>query len=148
MPDMAMISAAVGSVKAAIEITKALREGDPEKAELKLKLVDLVDRLADARTALIEVQEALAQKDKRIAELEEAFETKDEVVKHGDAYYLKDRSGNPTAQPLCLRCWEVEHKKRHVAGDAERPRLFKVCPACGRRYPGGRTSEFGPGADN
>jgi len=62
MPDLVTIGAALSSLKTASEIVKFLRESDLsfERAELKLKLADLMNTLADARIDLIEVQESLA----------------------------------------------------------------------------------------
>ncbi len=136
MPDITLISAALTSLKAAIDIAKCLRETDQsllEKAELKLKLADLVGALADAKIQLVEVQDALATKDQRIAALEAAFEIKDSVVRRYDAYYSVDGSGRPVGVPFCLRCWEVEHKRRQLVFDAKSDRT-QVCTACGHQY--------------
>ncbi|MBI2472646.1 MAG: hypothetical protein HYV59_15635 [Planctomycetes bacterium] len=135
MPDITLISAALTSLKAAIDIAKFLRETDQslENAELKLKLADLVVALADAKIRLVEVQDALTTKDQRIAELEAAFEIKDGMVRRYDAYYSVDGSGRPIGVPFCLRCWEVEHKRRQLVNDANRQRT-RVCTACGHQY--------------
>ena len=137
MPDLATIGAALNSLKTAIDIAKFLRESDLslERAELKLKLADLVTALADAKIQLVDVQEALAEKDKRIAELEEAFQSKDALVRRHDAYYAVDETGNPVGAPYCLRCWEVECRKRQLVHDAKDYRT-RVCIACGHRYEG------------
>lgn len=92
MPDFATIGAVFSSLKTATEITKFLRETDLslERADLKLKLAELIEALADAKIVLVEVQETLAGKDQRIAELEEAFNSKDDLVRRYDAYYAAD----------------------------------------------------------
>ena len=79
MPDIATIGAVLSSLKTATDIAKFLRESDLslERAELKLKIAELVGALADAKIELTEVQEALSAKDKHIAELENAFQSKD-----------------------------------------------------------------------
>jgi hypothetical protein len=58
MPDIALISAILNSVKTATDITKFLRESDMsiEKAEIKLKLADLVGALVDAKIQLTDVR--------------------------------------------------------------------------------------------
>ena len=51
MPDIATIAAALNSLKTATDIVKFIRESDLsiERAELKLKLADLVGALAEAK---------------------------------------------------------------------------------------------------
>lgn len=145
MPDLATIAAVFSSLKTATDIVKLLRESDLslEKAELKLKLADLVSALADIKIQLVEVQETLAEKEKRIAELEEAFESRDALVRSQDAYYTVDASGNPVGRPFCLRCWEVEHKKRQLVHDAK-DYTKTICTACGTRYEDHRTEDIQP----
>jgi hypothetical protein len=133
MPDIAVISAALTSLKAATEIAKILREGDLslEKAELKLKLADLISALADTKIKLAEVQEVIIGKDNRIAELEEAFEIKGTLKRENDAYYVVDAEGNPVGAPYCLRCWETDHRKRQLV---QHSRHATICTSCGHKY--------------
>ena len=145
MPDITTIAAVLNSLKAATDIAKFLRESDLslERAELKLKLADLVGSLADARLELIDVQETLSEKDKRITELENAFQSKDALVRRYDAYYEADQSGNPIGVAYCLRCWENDHKKRQLVRDAK-DHFSRVCTACGHRYEGRLAAEILP----
>ena len=137
MPDITTITAVLSSLKTATDIAKFLRETDLslEKAELKLKLADLVSALAEAKLELIDVQETIAGKDKRIAELEAAFQSKDELVRKYDAYYHVNDKGKPAGVPYCLRCWESDHRKRQLVCDAK-DRFQRVCTGCGQRYNG------------
>lgn len=143
MPDIATISAVLGSIKTATDIAKFLRESDLslEKAELKLKLADLLVSLADAKIELIEVQETLAGKDKKIAELSAAFDAKDELVRHGDAYYVKSLTGDPLGKPFCLRCRESDHKQRQLVRSPKDHRTM-VCTSCGHQYDNMTVREF------
>jgi hypothetical protein len=145
MPDLSTISAALGSLKSAIGIAKFLRESDIsiEKAELKLKLAELVSALADTKMELVEVQDFLIEKDKRINELEEAFEIKSTLIRRGDAYYIANAGGNPVGMPYCLRCWENDHKKRQIVVAAKES-LTKVCTTCGQKYDRRMTHEIQP----
>ena len=135
MPDLATIGAVFSSLKTATEITKFLRETDLslERADLKLKLAELIGALAEAKIELVEVQESLAAKDQRIAELEEAFNSKDDLVREYDAYYAVGPDGKPIGIPYCLRCWETEHKKRQLVHLANNHRI-RVCTSCGHQY--------------
>lgn len=145
MPNLATIGAALSSLKTATDIVKFLRESDLslERAELKLKLADLLSSLADTKIELVEVQEALADKDKKIASLEDAFQNKDSLVRHYDAYYTVDENGKPIGVPYCLRCWENEHKKRQLVRDSKSSRN-QVCTSCGHQYDGNLTYEIHP----
>lgn len=145
MTDITTIAAVLNSLKAATDIAKFLRESDLslERAELKLKLADLVGALADARLELIDVQETLSEKDKLISELEDAFQSKDALVRRYDAYYHADESGNPMGVAYCLRCWENDHKKRQLVHDAK-DRFTRVCTTCGHRYEGRLAAEIYP----
>lgn len=145
MADIASIAAIFTSIKTAADIAKLLRESDLslEKAELKLKLADLVNTLAEAKMALTEIQEDLITKDKRISELEEAFQSKDMLVRECDAFYLADENGNPTGSPYCFRCWENDHKKRQLVNDSKDFRK-RVCTACGYQYNGNRVPNISP----
>jgi hypothetical protein len=112
-----------------------------QRAELKLKLADLVSALAEAKIELTEIQETLSVKDKQIAELEDAFQSKDSLIRHYDAYYLADENGKPAGTAYCLRCWENDHKKHQLVEDAKE-HTKRVCTACGHRYSGRMTSDF------
>ena len=143
MPDLTTIGAALSSLKTATDIVKFLRESDLsfERAELKLKLADLLSSLADAKIELAEVQETLLEKDKKIAELEDAFHKKDSLVRRYDAYYTADESGNPIGVPYCLRCWENDHKQRQLVRSPKEHRI-QMCTACGHQYDGRLAGEI------
>lgn len=137
MPDIAIISSILGSVKTATEITKLLRETDftIEKAELKLKLADLVVALADTKMQLADIQELINEKDKKISELENAFETRAQFIRpeHHDAYYKVLENGKPIGVPHCLGCWENHHKVRQLVRSIKiHGRL--ICTSCGQEY--------------
>lgn len=145
MADIAAIGAILGSIKTATEIAKFLRESDLslEKAELKLKLADLLGSLADAKIELVEVQETLADKDRRIAELLAAFESKDQLIQNRDAYYFKDKNGRAIGKPFCLRCWESDHKQRQLVHSPKDHRT-RVCTSCGHQYDNLNAHEIHP----
>ncbi|WP_343661773.1 hypothetical protein [Ralstonia sp.] len=142
MPDLAAVATALSSLKTATDIAKFLRETDLslERAELKLKLAELIGALADTKIELVEVQEALVDKDRRIKELEAAFESKDTLVREYDAFYAVGEGGKPIGVAYCLRCWEGEHKKRQLVEDHKDFRI-RVCAACGHRYDNNRTQD-------
>lgn len=137
MPDAAVITAALSSLRTATEIVKLIRESGTslQTAELKLRLADLLTSVAEARTQLVEVQELLATKDAKIAELELAFAAKDSLKRHNDAYYRLNAAGDPEGEPLCVRCWEVDHRQHQLVRLAIDHRI-RTCPACNAKYEG------------
>lgn len=143
MPDITVITSVITSLKAATDIAKFIRESDfsIEKAELKLKLAELMSSLADAKIQMAEVQDVIADSEKRIRELEDAFQSKDEVIKLRDAYYETDDEGIPHGEPYCAHCWEVIHKKYHLQLESGN-RNVKVCLSCKNKYQTFMTSEM------
>ena len=135
MPDLATIGAVLGNIKIATEIAKALRESDLsiERAELKLKLAEMISALADAKLEITDVEQLLLEKDRRLVELEEAFQSKDAFVKQYDAYYHVDSNGNPAGEPFCMSCWQIKHKKFNLHQQAGN-RGVMVCAACGNTF--------------
>lgn len=145
MADIAAIGAVLSSLKTATDIAKFIRESDLslERAELKLKVADLVGALADVKLELVELQEEFAAKEQRIKALEGAFQAKDTLVRRYDAYYRVDLEGNPTGVPYCLRCWENDYKQRQLVHDAKE-NSTRICTSCGHRYEGRLAREIQP----
>ena len=116
MADIATFSAFFTSLKAATELAKAIKDYDAtvEKAELKLKLAELLGSLADAKISATEFQELLHEKQKEIDQLNEALAFKGQVVKSGDAVFLQNASGQPSGEPYCLHCWEGKKTLFHL----------------------------------
>jgi len=106
MADMAAISAALTSVKAAMELAKLLRGADLslEKAEGKMKLAELMEALADARTELAQVQDLALEQERRIKELEQAAETRGRVKYQAPYYWLLE--GERKDGPFCQQCYD------------------------------------------
>lgn len=149
MPDMTAIAVVLGSLKTATEIAKFIRESDIsiERAELKLKVADLVSALADLKMELVELQETFAAKEQRIQELEAAFQSKDPLERRYDAYYRTNPEGEPLGVPYCLRCWETDHKQRQLVHDAKESKT-RICTSCGHRYEGRLAGDIQPTRPN
>ena len=133
---IAELSAALGALKASTELAKAVigASSSVATASLKLQLAEMMSSLADAKLALVDAQEAVGKVEARNRELEEAFETKATVVRKLSGIYIADENGNPSGDAHCLRCWEVDHKLRHVSY-ARTMDLPVVCVACKAQYP-------------
>lgn len=144
MPDITTIATVLNSLKTATDIAKFLRESDfsIERAELKLKLAELIGALAETKIELAELQETISAKDKRITELEDAFQSRDALVRYRDAMYAKDASDEPMGVAYCLRCWETDHKQRQLVAASGSIRNENICTACGQKYDGGASYEI------
>lgn len=126
-------SAALQSIKTATDIAKYLKglKKDFEEAEFNLKIAELMESLANAKSEMAEVRMEMIEKDDQIKELEEALEIKGEVIKNGDAYYLKNEKEEATGEPHCLKCWEGDHKLIHLI---QLQAGVKNCPVCRTAY--------------
>lgn len=145
MADLTTITAILANLKVATDIAKAIRESDVsiERAELKLRLAEMIGALADAKIEVTDIQQLLIDKTKALAELEEAFQNKDQLIKRYDGYYALNDSGQPVGEPYCVSCWQVRHKRynlQYLAGD----RHVKACVSCGAKYNSRLSVTIGP----
>lgn len=131
MPDLASISGAVSALKTATEVAKVLRGLDStvQTADLKLKIAELTDALANAKLAIVEVQEELGEKDREIQRLTDALRARGEVVRHQDAYYKRNSAGVATGDPYCSLCFELKHVLVHI-NQNPKDRMQSICPNC------------------
>ena len=116
MPEPTSIVAMIAAIKHSIDIAKDLKDADStlEKAELKLKIAELIGSLADAKTNATEFQELLQEKDKRITELEDLLRFKEKLVRKQGLYVVLDENGNTIDGAYCPICWETEEKAVHL----------------------------------
>jgi hypothetical protein len=135
MPDIAAISAFLGSLKHATDLAKFLKAADASvaQAELKFKTAELIEALTEAKMSAAELQEVLRKRDEEISRLTKALALKAEVVKDGDAYFRKDDQGEPSGEPFCVHCWEIKSVLAHLVRDAQSSRQLH-CPNCGKNY--------------
>lgn len=131
MPDIVVITGALGAIKTATEVAKTLREIDKsvQTADLKMKIADITDALANAKLALVEVQESMLEKDREIERLALALRRQSDVVRHQDAYYEKNADGSPVGDPYCSHCFELKHTLVHI-NQNPKDRNQSVCPSC------------------
>ena len=136
MPDIASITAAVSGLKTATEVVRYLRDSEQafKTADLKLRIADLVDALANAKLALSDIQELLINKDTEIKRLTEALNQKGEVVRYGDAYYSKSEDDKPMGDPFCSHCFESKHQLIHI-NQNPKDRQQSTCPSCKNVFP-------------
>lgn len=127
MPDMTTISAALGSLKTALDITKAIRDSGTtlSEAEINYQIADLTIALADVKTEMAEIQTLLLAKDGEIKQLTEALEIKASVVWEKPYYWTVNddtRDG-----PYCQQCYDNDRKLIRLQ---EHDRGYWACDTC------------------
>jgi hypothetical protein len=88
---IAELTSAYTGVKAAYEVARAIAKADNamDVAIVKGHVIDLMDKLLDARKSIDDAQEQIEKRDAEIARLSAALEDKAAVVFEGSAYYRK-----------------------------------------------------------
>lgn len=125
--DLSTVTSALGSIKAATEIAKLIKDSDLslEKAETKLKLADLIGSLADAKLEVINLQELLAKTEERIKGLEGELQVHKALRWEEPLYWLDGESGSDG--PYCQHCYDSSHKLIRLQGNGEGWYECKVC---------------------
>jgi hypothetical protein len=116
MVDISVITSVLGSVKTATDIAKFLKESDTslEKAEMKLRLADLIGALADAKLQIVEVKELLSEKDQEINRLIESQKIKDSIQYEAPYYWLM--KNDKKEGPFCQNCYDNDQKLIRLQG--------------------------------
>lgn len=104
------ITAALISVKTATDIAKLLKDSDLslEKAELKLKLADLMDVLSEAKIKIADFKEVIREKDDTIRTLQQSLDIKANLKWESPYYWKFD--GNTKDGPFCQHCMDDKEK--------------------------------------
>lgn len=126
-------SAILATAKSAYDAVKELRQIEAKfaHAEMREKMVDLLENIADMREALIEARDEIATKDLRIRELEEKIAAKNELIEVDGYMYKKGEDGKAHGLPFCAACLESD-------GTQIRPAHLihghYQCPRCKAHY--------------
>jgi len=104
------VSSALASIKTAADIARLLKNTDIslEKAELKLKLAEMISALAEAKIEMAQVQGLIAEKDRVIKELGEKLVVKGEMRYQAPFYWRIH--GDEKEGPFCQKCYDCEGK--------------------------------------
>ena len=126
--------AAIGALKGASEIVKQIMTADRalDQAALKLRMAEVLEAVAEARSALIDVKQELADRDDEIAKLKATFAQAAELKKLDGGYsYVIGDNGQPLGAPICPKCHVDGAIMQMVqAGDPDRAQ----CPKCQQAY--------------
>ncbi len=104
--DLTTISTAIGTIKSAYELSKVISDsaGSSEDAELKLKLSELLNTLADTKSQISDIKLELIAKNEQISELENQIKIQNELEFEQPYYWRvvgKDKDG-----PYCQKCFD------------------------------------------
>ena len=104
MAAITTIASVLTSIKTATDIAKVIQKGSAafEQAEMKLKLAELMNALADAKIEIANVQDVLSEKERRIGELEETLNLRKKLTWESPYYWLCD--GEVKDGPYCQQC--------------------------------------------
>jgi hypothetical protein len=132
MTSIAPILQGLQSLKTAADIVKYIRtaEGSFEKAEIKMKVADLAEALADARLSILEAQQEIERLNAEIAELRVVPDIQADIETRDGVYFRK--SEGPSGAPFCPSCYAKLDKRIPVSTV---PRDFQDmakyhCPSC------------------
>jgi len=116
----------------ALKITAELRNIDREidKAGLKLRLVDLVDRLLATKEALQNAKRRESDLLQRISELETKLAGKAALEDEGGRLYELDDDGNRTGEPYCNLCHIRDDKLYRLKFYAAHDHPYYRCDNC------------------
>jgi hypothetical protein len=110
MPDIASIGVVLSSIKIATDLAKLVKDSDLslEKAEVKLRLAELINTLADAKIEIAEIQDLLREKDTLIRQLTQKNDLEASIVYEAPYYWKMIEEGQDG--PYCQRCYDDKHK--------------------------------------
>ncbi|MDN4502083.1 hypothetical protein QX776_06700 [Alteromonadaceae bacterium BrNp21-10] len=111
--DITSITAGLSAVKTAIDITKEIQNASSslEKAQVKLKLAEITENLANAKLQFVEAQEEIVNLRLQIRTLQVIDDLKNLVKKEGNILLPKESEvkGYGTG-PWCTKCFEADGK--------------------------------------
>ena len=127
MIEIAALTTILGSIKTATEIARLIKDSDfsLEKAEIKLKLADLISALADAKIQAAELHSVIFDKDEKIKELEESLNLKQNLHYEAPYYWLGE--GENKEGPFCQKCYDDNGKTIRLQGTGKGYWECRVC---------------------
>lgn len=131
MDILSIISQISTGISSATNIAKFIKDSGSslEKAEVKLKLADLIEALAETRIKVAEIKNLLIEKDEEIKNLTKTIETS-KNIKWKQPYYYIDKDGSEEG-PYCQRCYDSDRKTIRVQEVSDGHRQ---CFTCNKTY--------------
>ncbi len=111
MPDAASVVTILGTINQAIGLGRILRDSEKafDKAELRIKMSELIDRLVDAKEQLQTNREENIELRSEILNLKEQIGKRNDIVFEKNKYYLKKSDGAKDG-PYCQKCFDKDEK--------------------------------------
>lgn len=130
--EVSSIVGALSGIKAASDIAKIIKDSGAslEAAEIKFKLAELIDALADAKMEIADFKDLLSMKDDEIKSLNKDLKLKQKVLWQEPYYYTVD--GDKKDGPYCQRCYDVEFKLVRLQSPSKNGAWN--CLQCGKTY--------------
>lgn len=132
MNEITGLTTILASIKTATDIAKLIKESgiSLEKAEIKMKIAELISALADAKIEAAGLQNLISEKDEKIKELEETLNIKKSLRYEAPFYWLdgdKKKDG-----PYCQACYDSKGKLIHLQLDG----AYWFCFVCKQTFYG------------
>ena|SRR5687768_1919098 len=126
------VMTALAAATQGLEVLRQLRDLDRSvnEAEWRSKIVEVQERLTDAKSALLEAKEAIAARDDEITRLKGALKRKEETIVVKGFPYQKGSDGTPRGRAFCSACIE---KTGHFFRLSNVDHRYK-CPSCKADY--------------
>lgn len=109
--EIATITAALSGIKIASDIAKLIKNSGAslETAEIKLKLAELIEALADAKIEIANFREVISDNEAEIRRLQAQMDTKDQTVWEDPYYFVLNKNGEKDG-PYCQKCYDSNKK--------------------------------------
>lgn len=133
MVEILQITSVIVGLKNALDIAKLIYDSDASlaKAEAKMKLVELMTALSDAKITMASIQEAVAEKDTEIKRLKRELETRESLVWEPPYYFTKIENGRDG--PYCQNCYDSDSKLIRLQPVGSNDGYW-MCHNCDSRY--------------
>lgn len=133
MEIMSVTSALVG-IKNAIDIARIIKDSNSsiEKAEINLKIADLIGALADAKVAIATIQEDMAEKDAEITKLKNELKISGNIFYESPYYFIKVDDKSERDGPFCQKCYDSNRKLIRL--QSQETKGYWLCKECENGY--------------
>ena len=130
--EILLVTSAIVGIKNAIDIAKAIKDSGVslERAEINLKIAELISALADAKIGMATIQEVMTEKDAEIKRLKTELETRENMIWESPYYFLKNEEGKDG--PYCQKCYDSNRKLIRLQLPGSKG--LWVCNECDSRY--------------
>lgn len=130
--EILQVTSVIVGIKNAIDIAKLIKDSGAslEKAEIKLKMAELISALADAKIGMVSIQEIVSEKDSEIKRLKSELDTRGNMIWESPYYFLKTEEGKDG--PYCQKCYDSDHKLIRL--QMPRAQGYWLCKECSSDY--------------